>query len=268
MQGAGRGRLSMGKLVNSLIILLLCIGNADGAYADTSVTILLPHARHEPPHYMSNNEGRIYGGIEPDILQAAFASREVEFINVSLSGAITAFEDKRYDCLGPSQTQFRGKEGYYESKEIFATYHNTAITLASSEFAIESVHDLQDMSVLAFPGASKYLGDEYRNFTRYNPLYTEFEHPTRALAMLFKGRVQVLVLDEQVFRFHASVMRYDFRNGKHKVNFHGIFKPTYHTIMCTSEDLIKEFDVGKQHLAATGKLEQIIEDNLKYIGQR
>jgi len=241
-----------------------CIGITQFKSELRKVSIVLPYAGNDPPYYTVDKEDKLNGGIGPDILKAVFSQMSVELSYVILKRAILLIQEKdRYDCIAPTPPELRGKEGFFESKEIFATYNNTAIVLASSHFDISSINSLSKKEVLAFPGASKYLGTKYAQFVKNNTKnYRELNHLNIAIPMLFLSRVEVLVMDENIFKYQANNQGYDFQQGKNEVIFNPIFPPTHYTIMCTSKALIKIFDAEMMKLQNSGEIDRIKQKNI------
>ena len=81
--------------------------------------------------------------------------------------------------------------------------------------------------------------------------------------MLFLKRVDALVMDKNVFMYHAYKRGYDFLHGKHKVLFYDLFPPTHYTLICKNKALISEFDSGIKKLRSSGDLRKIIDKNIK-----
>ena len=240
----------------------LLYGYALAAPVD-KLSIVLPFADDDAPYYFVNDNREIVGGISPDILKAVFSSRQLELSYVQLERAAILLEQGKYDCMSPAPPQLRGKSGFYESKEIFSTYENRVIVLASSPFTVDSLASLSDKKLLAFLGASKYLGAEYAALVSKNTKpYREFNYINIAIPMLFLKRVDALVMDKNVFSYQAGKQGYDIYQGKDKVLFYDFFLPTSYTLMCKEPGLITEFDDKIRRLRNSEQINKIISRNL------
>ncbi|WDE03661.1 ABC transporter substrate-binding protein [Thalassomonas viridans] len=253
-------------MIKMLVLLLsLIVNGVCFATHQSKISVILPFADNDhPPHYLVNARGQITGGIEADVLKAVFAPREVEFSYIQLKRAALLLQQQEdYTCISPAPEELRGKAGYYESREILSTYHNRVMVLASSQFSLSSLAGLQDKRLLAFLGASKYLGEDYAELVKNNSRqYREFTHLSIAIPMLFLKRVDALIMDKNVFLYHAGRQNYDVRSGEHKVLFYDFFPPSHFTLMCKEQALITVFDQGMKKLRSSGELDKIISKNL------
>ncbi|WDE00770.1 transporter substrate-binding domain-containing protein [Thalassomonas actiniarum] len=234
------------------------------AARDNKVSVILPFADNDhPPHYLVNDQGEITGGIEADILKAVFSDMAVEFSYIQLKRAAILLQQERYHCISPTPEELRGQAGYYESREFLSIYYNRVMVLASSPFSVNSLASLHDKRLLAFLGASKYLGDDYADLVKRNSRqYREFTHLSMAIPMLFLKRVDALVMDKNVFMYHANKQEYDVFHGKDKVLFYDFFPPSRFTLMCKNKALIDDFDASMKKLRLSGELSKIIERNV------
>ncbi|WP_281556837.1 transporter substrate-binding domain-containing protein [Thalassomonas sp. RHCl1] len=249
----------------ALIICLFSLSTTCSAAAENNLSVILPFAdNNHPPHYLVNDQGAITGGIEADILSAVFSDMEVEFSYIQLKrAAILLQQQQRYSCISPTPQELRGQAGYYESREYLSIYYNRVMVLASSAFTVNSLASLYDKRLLAFLGASKYLGDDYADLVKNNSRqYREFTHLSMAIPMLFLKRVDALVMDKNVFMYHANKQDYDVFHGKDKVLFYDFFPPSRFTLMCKNKALIDHFDAGMKKLRLSGELSRIIERNV------
>ncbi|WP_281556838.1 transporter substrate-binding domain-containing protein [Thalassomonas sp. RHCl1] len=252
-------------MIKTAVVLFVLSLNAYG-FADplAQVSLILPFSKNNPPHYFASDEGELKGGIEPDILWNIFSGMKVEMVYYQLNRATVLFKSQQdYDCISPAPAQLRGKPGFYESKEIFSSYYNRAIVLASAQMPVTSLMSLQGKEIRAFPGASEYLGEEFAELVKKNKQhYRELSHLIFTIPMLFYKRFDVLIMDEQVFRYHASQLKYDFLQGENKVVFHHLLPVTHYTLMCKNKALIEMFDSRMKKLRESGELDAIIRSNI------
>ncbi|MDG3086560.1 transporter substrate-binding domain-containing protein [Vibrio hannami] len=183
---------------------IFCVlGGHSLAASERLINIAVPHASHNaPPHYLIDDNRHLYGGIEHDIRQASFAGRELALTYVPIKRVeMIMLTQDRFDCVAPSIPELKSKRGYFESTEAFSSFHNKAITLERSLLKINSINDLYGKNILAFPGASKYLGHDFKKMADNNSSYFEVEHLADSLEMLFRERVDVVIMDGNGFKY-------------------------------------------------------------------
>ena len=246
----------------SQILLIVLMSMQLPGLAVDKVDVLLPHARHDPPRYFSNQKNTIYAGIVFDLLHRTFDASLLTLTYIPYERAIVEMQQKTdFDCIAPSPAVFKNQPGYFESKESVSSYHNQIITLASSNIALSAMDDIFRYKVLAFPGASKYLGDSFTTRAAAAPYYQELEHVLKAIPMLFLKRIEVLILDRHGFEYHAHLLGYDYKTGANKVQYHDFFPPIHLTITCRDPRLIARFDKVKRQLLSSGQWQTLISNN-------
>jgi len=94
------------------------------------------------------------------------------------------------------------KDIYYSDSHI--TYQNVVISLTGNNYKIDSISDLSGRNVLVFADAAIYIGTEYAEMAENNPDYNELNQQENQVAMLFKGRADVLVCDINIFKYYRQ----------------------------------------------------------------
>ncbi|MGZ3183493.1 MAG: substrate-binding periplasmic protein [Telluria sp.] len=172
----------------------LCAG---AARADDVVMLF---GRELPPYVLEH--GVIGQGLEVEVARAALAHAGHRLVPRFVRRADLA----RRLRAGEAQGAQRGAPdldgpGWFYARSPTVDYRDVAISLAAAHLAIFSVDDLRGKSVLAFQGASAYLGAEYHAAVQGNPRYDETADEAGKVAALFAGRVQVYVGDLNVFNY-------------------------------------------------------------------
>ena len=86
----------------------------------------------------------------------------------------------------------------------YIRYQNVVVSRASDELTIAHPADLAEKMVVAFQGASRVLGADYRDAVAQNPGYLENVDQKAQVDMLFNGRAQAIVLDCNIFMHHQQ----------------------------------------------------------------
>ncbi|WP_445767404.1 substrate-binding periplasmic protein [Rheinheimera sp.] len=84
----------------------------------------------------------------------------------------------------------------------YVRYQNVVVSRASDELTIAHPADLAEKMVVAFQGASRILGADYRDAVAQNPGYLESVDQKAQVDMLFNGRAQAIVMDRNIFMHH------------------------------------------------------------------
>jgi len=195
-------------------------------------------------------------GIELDIVREALAANGhtitpvyLPFARVSL-----ALAEKKVDAALTVNESSGLKNVYFSDSHI--TYQNVAVSLASNNFTIDSVADLKNRSVIAFQGATKYLGSEFAEIAAANSRYNERAKQSKQITMLFSKRVDSIVMDINIFKY--------FRNSEKNIDttssvtIHEIFQPSDYKVGFLKEGIRDEFNKALVELKKSGKYESII----------
>lgn len=219
------------------------------------------------PPYVINEAGKDPSGFEYDILREALAVKghtvKPQFVAM---GAIPKM-------LGAGQAdggQRGGPElkegaGYFYADEPTVTYQDVAITLRASKVALNGVADLKDKSIIAFQGASHFMGPGYAGAVNGNPKYAESSDEKRRVMQLYAKGVEVYVGDINVFKFYrGAVTGVDTRQ---EIEVHKVFAPspqkTNHAVF-RDKQIRDDFNAGLKQLKANGQYKQIVK---KYINE-
>ncbi|KKO47295.1 amino acid ABC transporter/signal transduction system protein [Arsukibacterium ikkense] len=84
----------------------------------------------------------------------------------------------------------------------YIRYQNIAVSLAKNELVISHSSDLGRYSVLAFQNARLVLGPDYTDMAQISGEYRETVDQQAQLKMLLQQRVQVVVMDRNIFNHY------------------------------------------------------------------
>lgn len=210
------------------------------------------------PYYITSSES----GIFTDVLKAVFnhipAHQPIflfdrpnkrlwaDFRKGKVDGVANVFDDAK----------FKG----CKTDRVFR-FHDVAITRAKDTLQIDKISDLSGKRVIAFQGASKFMGQEFSTMTNFKS-YTELANQELQARMLNKGRAEVSVGD--MFLFLQSIKNGSGKYG-HPLDYriHLIF-PTLTTRMAfRNASLCQSFNEALRKVRKSGTYEKIYETYLK-----
>lgn len=154
--------------------------------------------QYTPPYVFENGQG-----IVVDIVRAALgpAGYQVTPIYLPIGKGSDLFVKKRVDGTTIIREDSHLVTNY---SDTFMLYPNRAFALKNRRFSIKSVDDLKGKNVVAFQNAHKYLGDGFARVTSANRHYQEVSNQEKQVLMLLQGRIDVAVMDENIFRFYQE----------------------------------------------------------------
>lgn len=189
-----RPRLALGS-VFALIILLTNAAN-DCFAGEKTVIVAVDNAAQ--PFALPDSDS----GLQVDIIRAAFASQStpVTFVFLPSKRKALAFKSGLVDVLTDDKPD--SSVTSVRSHWPVMTFRNQAITFIPKHLKLNSIADLRKLRVVAFHGATRYLGDEFAAMAKQNRGYVELPHmPSRMLSL---NRTDVIVSQPDIFRFNLA----------------------------------------------------------------
>jgi polar amino acid transport system substrate-binding protein len=119
----------------------------------------------------------------------------------------------------------------------YIRYQNVVVSRSSDELTLQYPADLAAKSIVAFQGASKVLGADFRDTAAQNTAYQEMVDQRAQVDMLLQGRVQAIVLDRNIFIFHQQNS-----TAPVAVTVHEMFKSTLYRAAFRDPVLQRSFD--------------------------
>lgn len=86
----------------------------------------------------------------------------------------------------------------------YIRYQNVIISRSSEELTLQHPADLAGKTVIAFQGATKVLGADFRDAMAGNEGYQETVDQRAQVEMLLQNRASAIVLDRNIFTFHRQ----------------------------------------------------------------
>jgi len=108
----------------------------------------------------------------------------------------------------------------------YIIYENVAISLKKNDFSIESPHDLSNYSIASFQKADKFLGLAFKMAVKQSPYFLEIADQRRQPILLLKKRVDVVVMDKNIFNYFAQELKVE--KPENKFSFHHIFPKNHY----------------------------------------
>jgi len=115
---------------------------------------------------------------------------------------------------------------------------------------INSIDDLKGLKVIAFPGASLSLGDEFRRFTENNPHYSEDQKQLSHNRLLYNGGVDVAIAERSIYAYlDRALDESKFTERRLPVVLHPLFAVNRYKIGFRDPALRDKFNLGLSSLS-------------------
>ena len=231
-------------------------------FGDTGNTITLAAGLTVEPYIIEAEDS----GFESDIVRESFAleGRKVRFVYQPLRRTKISFQNGTVDGVMTIKAGQPEIQNSFVAEE-YITYHNFAVTLQSRNLKISTVSDLKDKNIYAFQQARLSLGKTFELMAENNSEYMEMANQKNQIVMLFSRRIEVIVLDSRIFKYHYKKLR-DFPGSLAKnisfeepVIFHDLFESSSYRMAFKTENVRDVFDRGLKKLKESGRYIQIIE---------
>lgn len=200
--------------------------------------LILATSKSIPPYIKEDD----LSGLQIDLVRQALthAGHSIKkIIFTSNKRAEQLLRDNKVDAIINASDS--AKDLYISDPVIF--YHNVAISLAKKQLNISSVSDLRDLRVMGFQNAHVFLGPEFQLMTSKNPHYEESVNQNAQLTQLYRGNIDVIVLDQLIFN-HFNKRYYFNGNTPELVIFHTIFPKSPRTLAFQNKTLRDQFNRG------------------------
>ncbi|MPW29163.1 transporter substrate-binding domain-containing protein [Agarivorans sp. B2Z047] len=159
-------------------------------------TITLATSKSIPPYIIKDQQS----GIQLDIIKQAFSNAGYQVQQVIFTSNLRAermLEQNAVDAIVNAPNN--GTHAHLSEPVIF--YQNVAISLSVRQLNIQSIDDLTKFRLMAFQNAKKYLGEHFAKATEQAKFYTEVANQSAQLERLYRGQVDVIVLDKRIFHY-------------------------------------------------------------------
>lgn len=209
-----------------------------------------------PPFVIRQNDR----GIMLDILRDALSLNQItpHFQYAGNAEIISAFNGGRLEALCTSTHALT--PGAWLSKHPIVTYQNVAISLKDRSLNITSASDLKGLNVVGFNNARNMISNEFHDAVQGSPFYKETIEQQDQVLSLFKGEVDVIVMEQTLFRYFLSRLRHSEPNNPllhlaYRVDH--IFPQSVYYAAFNNEQVRDRFDRGLGMMLENGSVEAI-----------
>jgi polar amino acid transport system substrate-binding protein len=206
-------------------------------------------------------------GVEVDIVQESLAvmGYRVKFVSYPYGRLPASFRSKKVDGTIVTLKNFPDIDVFY-SGIVLPEYQTVAVHLKRNQLDISSIKDLQSKSILAHQRASLFYGAEYARIAEANKKFFNYQETARQrtqISMLFKDRVDVIVLAHEIFTYFKA--RSDYRDTEQEFVVSKIFgdKFGFHNVFW-NEKVRDDFNQGLTEIKKNGTYSQILDKYLQF----
>lgn len=159
-------------------------------------SVTLATSKSIPPYIIKEQQS----GIQLDIIKQAFSNAGYQVNQLIFTSNLRAermLKQNAVDAIVNAPNN--GSYAYLSEPVIF--YQNIAISLSARQLSIGSIEDLTKFRLMAFQNAKKYLGDRFSQAAEQAKFYTEVSNQSAQLERLYRGQVDVIILDKRIFHY-------------------------------------------------------------------
>ena len=223
------------RLFKTILIVLLVSNAVSAAETNTQTRELTLAAGLAKPPYISEEQTH---GYELELVDSIFAALNIKpkYVFVPFGRTGKLLSDTEIDGLITMNINLVEQVGFLT--ESYITYQNVAISLSKNKLALDSVSKLANYSLATFQSAHKVLGEDFAIASAKSPLYTQVANQERQIELLFKERVDVIILDVNIFNYLQQKSEY----AKEGFTIHPLFNSNPYRLALKSEELTKAFN--------------------------
>lgn len=219
------------------IILIISLFNSVVSATEISVQtkeLTLVAGLAKPP-YISEEQTH---GYELELINSIFATLNIKpkyvFVPFGRSGKLLS--NTEVDGLLTMHSNILEHFGFLTDNYI--TYKNVAVSLTKKQLNFDNVSELANYSLATFQSAHKVLGNEFALASAKSPLYTQVANQERQIELLSKERVDVIILDLNIFNYLLQKSEF----SRESFTVHPLFKPNPYSLALKNEELANAFN--------------------------
>lgn len=241
-------------LRSPFVALLLLLNLSSVCYSD-DISMVIGLAL--PPYVIAETDT----GMELEIVREALAHEGHTLVPVYVPfWRVLAMLEQGVADAAMTVNEASGVTGvFYSAPHI--TYRNAAMALTTRRYPINTIADLGRYSILAFQSANKYLGDDFARMSANNPQYREIARQAMQITMLYSGRIDLVVMDVNIFRYYRQLERKVDTDAD--IEQFALFPPSHFKVAFARQDWRDSFDRGLKHLRDSGRYQAIINRFIK-----
>ena len=193
----------------------------------------------KPPYVIEANDS----GYEIELITAVLNSIQLEpkYIYVPLGRTIRMLDQGMGHMLLTINANIVPNKKI--RTRVYVTYRNVAVYKKDSNFDVNDIQALRTKSVAAFQNATLYLGDEFAASVRLNEDYIEVPSQYQQVRLLIEGRIDVAVMDENIFRHIFNQINDDMTLNTEFI-MSPIFNPSHYSAAFKDPELVEPFNLA------------------------
>lgn len=209
-----------------------------------------------PPHMFKDNDQ----GIDLDITREVLESlgHSVRFKYAPLDRANLLVERGQADAMVPVFYQ-KDRQNFYSSTPGI-DYRPTVFTLKEDKQQLDTLLDLNPLSIATFQGATGYFGPDFVTISKEARVYKEFFDMARLPKLLYKKRFKAVVLDYYIFHYYRQT------HGIDKALFkeHALIPSVHASVAFHSKRLRDSFNQALEGYIHKGKKQAVVRRYLSH----
>ncbi|QTH63709.1 transporter substrate-binding domain-containing protein [Psychrosphaera ytuae] len=144
----------------------------------------------------------------------------------------------------------------------YITYQNRAVYKSDTKVSVTKFADLRNLRVVAFQGATKYLGSEFASAVRYNKNYFEVPNQLQQVRLLLEGRIDVAVMEENIFLHVLELVKPKPSDEQAEItsedfNFAPLFPPNNYSAAFKDPSLVPIFNSALDDFKGTEEFKKL-----------
>lgn len=210
------------------------------------------------PPYIYEQDGK-FVGFEIELIEHVTAKMgyQTKFHLVPFARSVKLLDKEGFDAVMTISPKFKAKAAALSKPYI--SYKNVAISLKDKQIKIENITDLGKHSIASFQMASKVLGKPFYLASTLSPYYTELSEQSRQLVMLGQGKVDLLVMDVNIFNYFSN-------DDYPAVDVHIIFPRSKYAMAFKQIEVAEHFDKEMAKFIASPTYKKLAKKyNMKHI---
>lgn len=224
--------------------------------------LLLVAGLEKPPYVIPN----LNAGFEIDLMRAVLSTldHEISVVYVPYGRTYELMKQVKAD-IGLTLSAKIGLDNEILSQP-YVTYQNVAISLKEKAFKLSTIENLQKFTLVAFQNASKILGSDFARAATASPLYIELPEQHRQVELLMQGKVEVVVMDLNIFKYFARSISGE--NYMENVDVHSFFPLTHYSAAIAAPDLREAFNHALTKFVETTEYKELLKEyDITYLPQ-
>jgi len=174
-----------------------------------------------------------------------------KFYNVPYGRSIRMFLFDNIDAVMTTNESIL--DDHSRLTDAYIQYQNVAISLKNKNIDILKIRELSKYSIASFQLSSKILGEKFALVAKNSPLFVELISQERQLRLLKQGKVDVLVMDINIFNHLKG-------KGFPQVNIAMIFPRTDYKLAFKDKRHIGAFNKALASFLKSEHYKQLVEN--------